>query len=192
MHERSFFGDVGEDTMDAEGAKADLKLTNREYATLVLKKRTAYNRTIFDDRNQWKIATAALEEFYIDFSMKRKAFERIKDQQDGDAEEIESVRNPQRGSNTINIFDSDDEHDESVISSEDNSDMTSTEQLIIDRNEAIKEFKTVIRAWSSYIPDWKTLYPEKVFSHYEGNDGIMICDPDPFTELMTVDMGILM
>jgi hypothetical protein len=64
--------------------------------------------------------------------------------------------------------------------------------LNIDRNEAIQEFKKVIRAWNSYIPDWKKLFPEKQFSHCEGTDGNMICDPDPFTELMQVDMGILM
>ena len=36
------------------------------------------------------------------------------------------------------------------------------------------------------------MFPKEKFSHYEQEDGTEICDPDPFTELMQVDMGILM
>ena len=48
------------------------------------------------------------------------------------------------------------------------------------------------KKWSNYAPDWKALFPKKKFSHCEQEDGIEICDPDPFAELMQVDMGILM
>ena len=194
-HERRFFGHKGEDTMDSEGLTANLKLTKRELATLVLDKRTACNRKILPSKETWRLATDALEEFYVDFYMKRKAFERSKDQPDGDTEETEPVQSPQVSGNTMNVF-SDDEDAESVISSEDdpenNRGITSTEQLNIDKNEATLEFKKVIRKWGAYVPDWKQLFPEQAFSHYEGENGNVICDPDPFTELMQIDMGVLM
>mmetsp|Transcript_21943 Transcript_21943/g.25364 ORF Transcript_21943/g.25364 Transcript_21943/m.25364 type:complete len:119 (-) Transcript_21943:1880-2236(-) len=91
--------------------------------------------------------------------MKRAAFDSEKSQPDDDAEEAEPKRESQRSSNTISIFDDSDD-EESENSSEDDSGDTagrinSREQLIIDKNEAIREFKKVIKKWSSYTPDWK-------------------------------------
>ena len=119
--------------------------------------------------------------------MKRVAFERDKNQLDDDAEEAEPKRESQRGSNTISIFDDSDDEESENSSEDDSSDagrINSREQLIIDKNEAIREFKKVIKKWSNYAPDWRALFPKKKFSHYEQEDGTENCDLDLFTKLM--------
>ena len=52
-----------------------LRLLNREKAVLVLDKRTTMNGKILK-KAEWKEAVNALEDFYVDFYVTAKAFER--------------------------------------------------------------------------------------------------------------------
>jgi len=51
--ERRFFGNNGEETMDAEGAIAKMKLSKREMATLHLDKRTCLQKSILSTKDEW-------------------------------------------------------------------------------------------------------------------------------------------
>jgi len=76
--ERRFFGNNGEETMDAEGAIAKMKLSKREMATLHLDKRTCLQKSILSTKDEWMEAKNELQSFYIDFYKKRKRYDREK------------------------------------------------------------------------------------------------------------------
>lgn len=71
--ERRFFGNTSEQLIAANDPR--LRLSNREKAVLVLDKRTSMNGKILK-KAEWRDAVNALEDFYVQFYAKAKAFER--------------------------------------------------------------------------------------------------------------------
>ena len=50
----------------------------------------------------------------------------------------------------------------------------------------------MIKKLWKWIPDWKTLFPEKDFPTNPDATGMEICEPDPFNDLIDIDMTRLM
>lgn len=50
----------------------------------------------------------------------------------------------------------------------------------------------MIKKWWKWIPDWKTLFPEKDFPTTPDVTGMDICEPDSFKDLIDIDMTRLM
>jgi len=146
-------------------------------------------------KNDWKNATDTLQTFYIDFFMKRKAHDREKAQRNNSQSAPDTpAREAHRSKSRIDMIDDNsDEEDGSSIGLSDNGPNDEEEQLNIDRNEAILEFNRVIKNWSWRTPDWKKLFPNDTFTIFKDPDTEdETCDPDPFTELIDIDMCVLM
>ena len=71
--ERRFFGNDTESLLAANDTR--LRLSNREKAVLVLDKRTTMNGKILK-KPEWREAVNALEDFYVEFYVTAKKFER--------------------------------------------------------------------------------------------------------------------
>ena len=79
----------------------------------------------------------------------------------------------------------DDEHENLAVIDE-------AEQAQIDALEAKQKFKRVIKKWWAWTPDLKKLFPEKTFTTVRNETGMEICEPDPFEDLIDIDMTRLM
>lgn len=67
------------------------------------------------------------------------------------------------------------------------------EQENIDKLAARKEYKEVIKAWVNYKVDWQSLYPNEKFPcSVDPRTGSNVCNPDPFSDLMHLDISVLM
>ena len=76
--ERRFFGNTEETTFEDEGCSHDdirVNMTNREFATLILDPRTCVGPDVLD-ADGWQEASAILEEFYVDYYVTMKAYDR--------------------------------------------------------------------------------------------------------------------
>jgi len=193
--ERRFFGHNGEETMDAEGAVAKMKLSKREMATLHLDKRTCLQTSILSTKKEWTEGKNELQSFYIEFYKKRKQYDREKSRGGVNPIRANIVELPP-SSNIIDM-DSDDcdsDLDNSDIADEDENlaEIDEAAQAQIDALEAKQEFKRVIKKWYKWTPDWKKLFPEKKFPSRTNEAGVEICEPDPFEDLIDIDMTHLM
>ena len=199
--ERRFFGHSGEVTMDEEGAQAIMKLSRREKAALVLDKRTCMQISILPDKASWIEAKQELEKFYVKFYQQRKRNDREKMRRENAPQEevtIAAERNTQQSSsNIVDIFgDSDsgdnpdgDSSDEEIVPPA----IGEQRQVVIDGLEAAQEFQSVIKRWVRWEPNWKELYPDNSFTmKTNAVTGEERCEPDPFRELIHIDMSVLM
>ena len=196
--ERRFFGNDGEETMDAEGAKAIMKLSNREKAALVLDKRTCMQSSILSDKESWIDAKNELEKFYVKFYQQRKRYDRenAKKNNNEEKEDSSDEENTQHTSiGVIDIFGDSDSHSDSDSDSSNEMPLAIDEQrqVRIDALEGAREFKMVIKKWVRWKPDWKKLFPSHQFTTKRNEDtGVETLAPDPVEELIHIDMSVLM
>ena len=193
--ERRFFGHTGEEIMDAEVAVAKMKLSKREMATLHLDKRTCLQTSVLSTKLEWMEGKYELQSFYIEFYKNMKKHDREKSREGANAMQANVVGQPP--SSSMIDMDSDDcdsDLDHSKIDDEDESivEIDEVAQAQIDALEAKQEFKKVIKKWWGWTPDWKNLFPEKKFPTKTNDAGIEICEPDPFEDLIDIDMTRLM
>jgi len=195
--ERRFFGNNGNETMDAEGAQAKMKLSQREMATLVLDKRTCMQKSVMGSKEEWVEAANVLETYYVDFYKRRKLYDREKSRENRDIKDNlqEPVGEGQSSAKTFRF--EDDDSDSGSIGDEDEISIPNEREdaarlAQIDALNAQQEFKKVIKKWRNWTPNWKDLYPKKEFTHSKDANGEDFCDPDPFEELIDIDMAILM
>ena len=196
-HERRFFGNNTEVTMDSEGAEAKMKLSNRETAVLILDKRTCFKSQILLDKADWKAAIGILQNFYVDFFVRRKQYDRemIAKRITPQPVATEPVKEVQNTENTFSMFEPDEGNNDIVSSdhSDEEDEDNRTAQLNKDKADAILEFNKVIKNWDAWIPDWEALYPKNNFTKCKSqHTEEEVCDPDPFEDLTDIDMCILM
>ena len=196
--ERRFFGNDGEETMDAEGAKAIMKLSNREKAALVLDKRTCMQSSILSDKESWIDAKNELEKFYVKFYQQRKRYDRENAKKNNNEEKEDSSdeeNTQQTSTGIIDIFGDSGSHSDSDSDSSNEMPLAIDEQrqVRIDALEGAREFKMVIKKWVRWKPDWKKLFPSHQFTTKRNEDtGVETLAPDPVEELIHIDMGVLM
>ena len=186
--------------MDEEGAQAIMKLSRREKAALILDKRTCMQISILPDKDSWIEAKEELEKFYVKFYQQRKRNDIEKMRRDNAPQEevtIAEQNTQQSSSNIIDIFgDSDigdnpdgDSSDEEIVPPA----IGEQRQVVIDGLESAQEFQLVIKRWVRWEPNWKELYPDNSFTmKTNAVTGVQRCEPDPFRELIHIDMSILM
>ena len=195
--ERRFFGHDGNISMYSQGASPNIKLSEREKATLILDKRTCLQTSVLKTIDEWVEARNCLEKYYIDFYVNRGKYEREIAQNSEEPASQASSCGPQ-SLNTFKIedFEDDDDGNTEDVNNSNNEpeavEVHEDDQIKIDSLNAKKEFKKVVKEWWKWTPDWKSLYPERVFTYNEDGDGNKICDPNPFTDLIDIDMSRLM
>lgn len=165
-HERRFCGSDSEQTLDAEGAAATLKLTKREKATLVLDKRTCSDLDIMETA-KWDDARRCLKVFYVDFYQKRKAFDRKKKQDAVARAAIPIIVEPRSQGSRRRRYNPYGTEETPTVQPQTNQNVVPDEanQIGIDILEAENEFEKAVKAWIMWEPDcWRKLYPDEEFT----------------------------
>ena len=167
--ERRFFGNRSENIGEEINIEASLKLSQREKAVLVLDKRTCLQPGILTNDDDRKDAISALREFYVEFYVQSKCYER-KNQN--------SISNDNEASNSnVRSNDGGDDDNPSDAEPDDNAGMIVIDQFIssahqnspptertedemveIDTDAAGKEFDNVSLLWCQSKFPWRKVY----------------------------------
>ena len=189
--ERRFFGNTEETTFEDQGCSDDdirVKMTKREFATLLLDPRTCVDPDVLDS-DGWQEALTILEGFYVDYYVTMKAYDRKKVSETNacvdDGKRVLDEREqrdepPKKRKISLGLHMA----NRSVASSE-----RQTNHIIVseesfkqlDKQAAKIEFKSAIAQWTEWDVPWSILYPNNKFETF-----------NLYTELMDLNMKVLL
>ena len=192
--ERRFFGNTSDDLMDDHSVKAALKLTQREKAVMVLDKRTCLDKQILDNADEWHDAIRALRDFYVEFYVQGKKYDRKQNRPTNDATDEQASIDS--SDNDLSESEPDDHADMLIVDAMVNlqnetpqDDLTEEDRVELDTAAATKEYDDIIYEYAQWKFPWREVYDKKEIEE-------MGCQPgeklDTIDHLINVDVEKMM